>query len=92
MRIARLPSRRGASESTPTPIQSKAIPIVMQDDAPFREVLTWDFEDYGPTGGTLALRWGTHRFPFEQTAEAFRVTREAGHSVKAVVLVDPDQS
>ena len=45
------------------------IPLVMEDDAPFREVLTWDFEDYGPTGGTLALRWGTHRFPFEVKVE-----------------------
>ncbi len=45
------------------------IPITMEDDAPFREVLTWDFEDYGPTGGVLALRWGTHRFPFEVKVE-----------------------
>lgn len=40
------------------------IPITMEE-APFRELLTWDFEDISSTGGVLALRWGTHRFAFE---------------------------
>ena len=33
----------------------------------------------------------THRFPLERTEEAFRVTSEAGDSLKAIVLVDPGQ-
>lgn len=40
------------------------------------------------TGAVRASELITHRFAFEQTEEAFRLTREAGPSVKAVVLVD----
>jgi hypothetical protein len=45
------------------------IPVTMESDAPFREVLTWDFEDVHSRGGTLALRWGTHRFAFDVEVE-----------------------
>lgn len=44
-------------------------PIEMESDAAFREVLTWDFEDIHEKGGTLALRWGTHRFAFDIEVE-----------------------
>lgn len=44
-------------------------PVEMENDAAFREVLTWDFEDIHSTGGTLALRWGTHRFAFDIEVE-----------------------
>ena len=40
-------------------------PLSMESDAPFTELLTWDFEDIHSKGGTLTLRWGTHRFAFE---------------------------
>ncbi len=45
------------------------IPVTMEDDAPFRELLTWDFEDISSTGGVLALRWGTHRIAFDIEVE-----------------------
>ncbi len=43
--------------------------VEMENDAPFREVLTWDFEDVHSRGGTLALRWGPHRFAFDIEVE-----------------------
>jgi len=43
-------------------------PVTMTD-APFREVLTWDFEDLRSDGGTLALRWGPGRFAFDVKVE-----------------------
>jgi L-iditol 2-dehydrogenase len=51
-----------------------------------REALSWIHR-----GAVRAAELVTHRFPFEQTADAFRITREAGHSVKAIVLVDESQ-
>ncbi|MEK9502242.1 DUF2911 domain-containing protein [Gaopeijia maritima] len=44
-------------------------PVTMTDDAPFRELLTWDFEDIHSRGGTLALRWGTHRIALDVEVE-----------------------
>jgi hypothetical protein len=44
-------------------------PVTLENDVPFREVLTWDFEDIQSTGGTLALRWGTHRIAFDIKVE-----------------------
>jgi hypothetical protein len=44
-------------------------PLTLESDAPFREVLTWDFEDIRSDGGTLALRWGTHRIAFDVKVE-----------------------
>jgi len=38
-------------------------------EGPFREVLTWDFEDISSTGGTLALNWGTTRIAFDVKVE-----------------------
>jgi len=38
-------------------------------DAPFKELLTWDFEDVSSTGGVLALRWGAHRIDFDIKVE-----------------------
>ena len=52
-----------------------------------REALSWIHR-----GAVRAEEHVTHRFPFEQTSEAFRVTREAGHSIKAIVLVDESQT
>jgi L-iditol 2-dehydrogenase len=52
-----------------------------------REALSWI-----DRGAVRAAELVTHRFPLEQAAEAFRVTREAGHSLKAVVLVDAAQT
>lgn len=43
-------------------------PVTMED-APFKELLTWDFEDLRSDGGTLTLRWGNKRFPFEIAVE-----------------------
>lgn len=34
-------------------------------EGPFREMLTWDFEDIRTNGATLALQWGTMRIPFD---------------------------
>lgn len=42
-----------------------SIPLTMENDAPFVEVMRWDFEDISSTGGVLALRWGTHRFAWD---------------------------
>jgi hypothetical protein len=39
-------------------------------EAPYREMLTWEFEDVRTDGATLALRWGEHRIPFEIGVEA----------------------
>jgi hypothetical protein len=41
------------------------IPLTHETDAPFVEVLRWDFEDISSRGGTLALRWGTNRFAWD---------------------------
>jgi hypothetical protein len=39
-------------------------------DAPHTEILTWGFDEISSTGGTLALRWGTVRVPFEVRVES----------------------
>ncbi|HSG48978.1 MAG TPA: DUF2911 domain-containing protein, partial [Longimicrobiales bacterium] len=44
-------------------------PVALEDGYPHRELLTWDFEDYRHDGGTLALRWGTHRVGFDVKVE-----------------------
>lgn len=44
------------------------IPVTLEE-APFREVLTWDFEDIRNDGGTLAMRWGTSRIAFDVKVE-----------------------
>jgi hypothetical protein len=44
-------------------------PVELEDGYPFREVLTWDFEDISSTGGVLAVRWGTHRMAFDIKVE-----------------------
>lgn len=50
-------------------------PVEMESDAPFKELLTWDFEDISSTGGILAVRWGTHRMAWEVKVEpSMRVT------------------
>lgn len=47
------------------------------EDAPFKELLTWDFEDISSTGGVLALRWGAHRISFEVAVEpSMKITTE----------------
>ncbi len=38
---------------------------VTLEEAPFTELLTWDFQDISTTGGVLALRWGTHKIAFD---------------------------
>jgi hypothetical protein len=43
-------------------------PVVMTEGA-FHELLTWDFEDIRSDGGTLALRWGTHRIAYDVKVE-----------------------
>lgn len=40
------------------------LPITLQE-APHREMLTWDFEEVRTNGATLAFRWGETRIPFE---------------------------
>lgn len=44
-------------------------PVDLESGLPHRELLTWDFEDISSTGGTLALRWGTHRIAFDVKVE-----------------------
>ena len=51
----------------PAPDQIR-FPVALED-APFKDVLTWAFEDISSTGGVLALRWGTHRIAFDITVE-----------------------
>jgi hypothetical protein len=50
-------------------------PVELEDGYPFRELLTWDFEDISSTGGVLSVRWGTHRMAFDIKVEpSMRVT------------------
>lgn len=44
------------------------VPVVMHE-APHREMLTWEFEEVRTDGGTLALRWGDVRMPFDIAVE-----------------------
>ncbi len=44
------------------------IPLTVEE-APFREVLTWDFEDIRSDGGTLTMRWGTSRVAIDVEVE-----------------------
>ncbi len=41
------------------------MPVTLTEEADHRELLTWEFEDILPTGGTLSMRWGTSRIAFE---------------------------
>ena len=43
--------------------------VELEDGYPFRELLTWDFEDISSTGGVLSMRWGTHRMAFDIVVE-----------------------
>ena len=49
-----------------------------------REALDWIAR-----GAVRADQVVTHRFPLERTAEAFALTRDAGESLKSLVVVDP---
>lgn len=72
------------------------IPVVMENDAPFVEVMRWDFEDISSTGGVLALRWGTHRFAWDvkvQPSMAQTVTEVAAAPTEGtwdVWMMGPD--
>lgn len=50
----------------PPPVADNQIrmPVVLTE-GPHKELLTWEFEDILPTGGTLSMRWGTTRIAFE---------------------------
>lgn len=72
-------------------------------DLYFREITLHFSYSCGPDDTREALSWirkgtvrakdlVTHRFPLERTAEAFAVTRAAGDSIKALVIVDPEQA
>ncbi|MDT8342533.1 MAG: DUF2911 domain-containing protein [Longimicrobiales bacterium] len=71
-------------------------PTELEDGHPHQEVLTWDFEDYRSDGGTLALRWGTHRVAFDVKVEPsmrMTVTPEEAAPVEgtyAAAFVGPD--
>lgn len=69
---------------------------VMMSEAPHKELLTWEFEDILPTGGTLSMRWGTARIAFDIGVEPsmrYTVTDEEAMPVVgtySIVLVGPD--
>jgi hypothetical protein len=71
-------------------------PVTLESDAPFREVLTWDFDDIRSDGGTLALRWGTHRIAFDVEVEpSMRITTTEEEAALALgdfegSFVDPE--
>lgn len=71
-------------------------PVELEDGYPHREVLTWDFEDYKSDGGTLAMRWGTHRMAFDIKVEPsmrLTTTPEEAAPVEGTfeaVMVGPD--
>lgn len=73
-----------------------AIPVAMENDAPFVEVMRWDFEDISSTGGVLALRWGPHRFQWDvkvQPSMLQTVTEAAAAPALGryeVWMMDPD--
>jgi len=73
-------------------------PATLEDGYPHQEVLTWDFEDYRSDGGTLALRWGTHRIAFDVKVEPsmrMTTTPEEAAPVEGTfeaVMVGPDGS
>lgn len=53
----------------PPPADDQIVIPATVEEAPFRELLTWDFEDIRNDGGTLALRWGTSRVAFDVKVE-----------------------
>lgn len=54
----------------PPPASDEQIEIpIERSEGPFKEVLTWDFEDISSTGAVLALRWGNMRIPLEVGVE-----------------------
>lgn len=71
-------------------------PVELEDGHPQREVLTWDFEDYRNDGGTLTMRWGTHRMAFDIKVEPsmrLTTTPEEAAPVEGTfeaVMIGPD--
>ncbi len=63
---------------------------------PFREVLTWEFDDVSSTGGVLSLNWGELRIPLEigvQPSMRMTVTEEEGApAVGLYALLPPPEA
>jgi hypothetical protein len=59
------PNPRYFHTTPPEPSDAQIRMPVTRTEGEFHEMLTWDFEEIRPTGGTLALHWGTMRIPFE---------------------------
>jgi L-iditol 2-dehydrogenase len=85
----------------PTP-PGVELPVVAHD-LYFNEITLHFSYSCGPGDTREALQWiargvvrakdlVTHRFPLERAGDAFGVTREAGDSIKALVVVDASQS
>jgi hypothetical protein len=68
------------------------MPLTLSE-GPYREVLTWEFEDISSTGGVLSLNWGEMRIPLEigvQPSMRMTVTEEEGRPVVGMYdLVPP---
>lgn len=73
-------------------------PVELEDGYPFKELLTWDFEDINSRGGTLSVRWGTHRMAFDILVEPSLVYPSTAEQAAPVlgeyeaVMVAPDGS
>lgn len=63
------PERRNFHTDPPAPAEGQVRMPVTLTEAAFTEVLTWGFEDINSTGGTLTMRWGTMRIPFDVKVE-----------------------
>lgn len=81
----------------PPPVADNQIrmPVTLSEGS-HKELLTWEFEDVLPTGGTLSMRWGTTRIAFEIGVEPSMrqtVTEEEAAPIVGMytfVLVGPD--
>ena len=82
-----------------TPAKPGEVLTILPNDLYFMDVSIITSYSCGPTDtadaldliteGTIrAEKLVTHRFPIERTAEAFRLTAEAGASLKSVILFD----
>lgn len=82
----------------PPPVDDNQIrmPVTLTEEVDHRELLTWEFEDVLPTGGTLSMRWGTTRIAFDIGVEPSMrqtVTEEEAAPVVgmySIVIMGPD--
>ena len=65
---------------------------IERTQGPYREVLTWEFEDISSTGGVLSLNWGEMRIPLEigvQPSMRMTVTEAEGAAASGVYTIAP---